>query len=234
MSESRILIGTVGYPAAKKLVHANVDVIELTDAQEAPPKSSTGKKLRGDAPSNVGFTLQLPRYLFERPADKTPLRGDMSAYGSFQATGENKRLWDKAVRFAKSLEAMALVLLTPPEFTPTKTHSDALAAFLSAVDRLGLDLVWEPRGPWECDQAQAFAADLDMILAVDPLRDDPAPGDFAYFRLGPFATMGTRMGLYDLGRLKEAMMPFKKVFCVFATNRALDDARNLRKMLEEE
>ena len=219
MNESGIRIGTVGYPAAKKLIHANVDIVELTDAHEATPKSSTGKKLREQAPLKVGFSLQLPRYLFERPADKTPLRGNADAYGLFQTTEENIQLWDRAVRFAKSLEAFSLVLLTPTEFTPTKANSDALAAFLSAVKCLGLDLVWEPRGIWECDRAKAFAAELGMTLAVDPLRDEPRPEKFAYFRLGPFATMGTRMGLYDLSRLKEAIAPFERAICVFETGR---------------
>lgn len=234
MSESEIRIGTVGYPTAKKLIHTSADLVELTNAQEAPPKSAAGKKIREEAPSSFGFTVQLPRYLFEVPAGKTPLRGDPNAYGAFRATDENMRLWDRTVRFALGLDALALVLLTPPEFTPAKTNADALAAFLAAVDRQGFDLVWEPKGPWEPGAAKAFAAELGVTLAVDPLRDEPALGDFAYFRLGPFATMGTRMGLYDLDRLKEAMTPFKKVFCVFQTTRALDDARNLKKALEEE
>ena len=234
MNNSFVRIGTVGYPVNKKLVYAEADVVELTNALEAPPKQSTGEKLRQEAPYNVVFTVQLPRYLCETPSPGTPLKGSIDAYGSFESTDENMRLMSKALRFAKSVQAQSLVLLTPPEFTPSKVNTDALARFLSAVDFEGRKLIWEPRGPWESEYARAFALELGITLAVDPLRDDPVPGEIAYFRLGPFATMGTRMGLYDLSRLKEAMSAFEQVFCVFQTDRALDDARNLKKILEEE
>ena len=141
------------------------------------------------------------------------------------------KLWDRALRFSLGAQAKALVLITPSSFTPAKDNRDALASFLSEVDRRGLDLVWEFHGPWDLDRAAEFAGELDALLAVDPLRDPPPAGRAAYFRLGPFAAMGTRMGTYDLERLADSSSMFERVTCVFDTSRSLDDARNLKKVL---
>ena len=233
MSESYIRIGTIGHPGGKKQVYSKVDVVELKDARATPPKTATAKRWRKEAPNRVAFTVQLPGYLFETPPSDAPFSGDLRAYGSFQITEENLGLWEKTQRFADGLEATALVLLTPPEFTPAKAHCDALSTFLNGVQLSGRDLVWEPRGPWDHHRAADFAAEHGMILSVDPLRDVPPSGDTAYLRLGPFAAMGSQVGVYDLTRIKEMIAVFDKVTCVFDTPRALDDAGNMRNMLNE-
>ncbi len=69
------------------------------------------------------------------------------------------------------------------------------------------------------------------MLAVDPLRDPAPAGPLAYFRMGPFASMGSRVGLYDLERIMEAGESFDRTICVFETPRSFDDARNLKKVL---
>ncbi|MCP4678405.1 MAG: DUF72 domain-containing protein [Deltaproteobacteria bacterium] len=234
MTQNNIRAGTVGYPVSKKLVLAQVDVVELTETNVAVPKQKTAKSLRKSAPDRVAFTIQLPRYLFESPPDRTPLPGDLEAYGAFRTTAENQNLWKKTLHFAEGVDALSLVLLTPPEFTPASVNRRALAAFLKTVERTGREIVWEPRGPWEYEQATSFAQDLGMTLAVDPLRDVPPPGNSAYLRLGPFAAMGSRVGVYDLTRVLDAAAPFKRVTCVFQTPRSFDDARNLKKILAQQ
>ncbi len=231
MTDKRVRIGTVGYPVEKRIVHGSVDVVELKDACTAPPKPATGKRLRQQAEDRIAFTLQVPRYLFESPPEGMPLKGSLGAYGSFQTTKENIGLWEKTIRFAEAIEADSLVLPTPSEFTPAKANQDALSGFISAVQPVGLDIVWEPHGPWEHEQAAIYAKAAGILLAVDPLRDPPPEGEAAYFRLGPFAAMGSRMGMYDLERLGEAIARFERVTCVFETERALDDARNLKNTL---
>jgi uncharacterized protein YecE (DUF72 family) len=233
MTEPTIRVGTIGYPVKKQLVHDSVDVVELTEAQAAPPNLSTAKRWKKEASNRLAFTVQLPRYLYESLPANMPLGGKPEAYGVFQTSRENLGLFDKTMKFADAMEADTIVLLTPPEFTPTQANREALTEFLQTAKWHGRDIVWEPRGPWEYEQAAAFAGDLGMILAVDPLRDPPSSGAAAYFRLGPFAVMGSRVGIYDLERLAEAAAPFERVTCVFATPHALDDARNLKKVLSE-
>ncbi len=234
MIQNTIRAGTVGYPVSKKLVLAQVDVVELTETNVSVPKQKTAKRLRESASDRVTFTVQLPRYLFESPPDRTPLPGDLEAYGAFRTTAENTNLWKKTLHFAEGVDALSLVMLTPAEFTPASVHRRALSAFLKTVEREGREIVWEPRGPWEHEQAVSFAQELGMTLAVDPLRDLPPPGKSAYLRLGPFAAMGSRVGVYDLTRILEAAEPFERATCVFQTPRSFDDARNLKKVLAQQ
>ena len=233
MTEPTMRVGTIGYPVRKQLVQDSVDVVELTEAQTAPPNLSTAKRWRQEVSNRLAFTIQLPRFLYEPLPSQTPLKGNPEAYGAFRTSRENLGLFDKTLKFADAMAADTIVLLTPPEFTPTQTNREALTEFLQTAKWDGRDIVWEPRGPWEYEQAAAFAGDLGMILAVDPLRDQPSSAAAAYFRLGPFAVMGSRVGIYDLERLAEAAAPFERVTCVFATPHALDDARNLKKVLSE-
>jgi len=93
--------------------------------------------------------------------------------------------------------------------------------------------VWQPSGPWDQEQAAGYAVELGMQLAVDPLRDEPVAGSVAYFRLGPFAAMGSRVGVYDLERIVDIAQAFSQVTVVFGTPRGLDDAKNLKQIIGE-
>ncbi|MDD5307661.1 MAG: DUF72 domain-containing protein [Deltaproteobacteria bacterium] len=224
-------VGTVGFPMARSRVLAAVDVVELTEAEDSLPKAAIGYKWRAEAPSTVGFTMLAPRALVETPGPRTAVTGDRSAYGDLKPSSENVALFARAAAFARAVEARAMVLVTPPSVSPAPSSVAQMSAFFAAVDRGDMDLVWEPHGAWEHERAAAFAREHGIVLAVDPLRDPPPAGDAAYFRLPPFAAMGSRMGVYDLERLAEAAMAFERLVCVFATARALDDARNLKSLL---
>lgn len=231
MNQTDMRVGTVGFPVQAKILLPDVDAVELTDASSIPPKEGTAKRLKENAPDRVEFSVQLPKYLFESPPSNAALLGDQAGYGAFKQSDENVKLWERAVRFAAGMQAKTLVLITPSSFTPAVDNRNALASFLSTVERQGMDLVWEFHGPWDIERAAEFAKELNALLAVDPLRDDPPEASAAYFRLGPFATMGTRMGMYDLERLVDSASAFERVTCVFDTANALDDARNLKKVI---
>jgi hypothetical protein len=110
---------------------------------------------------------------------------------------------------------------------------EALAAFLKQMPAPGRPIAWQPSGPWTHEQACAFSAQIGLTLAVDPLRDEAPAGNAAYFRLGPFAVMGSRVGVYDHARLVEAAAFFETTTIVFETPLALDDVRNLKKIAME-
>jgi uncharacterized protein YecE (DUF72 family) len=224
-------VGTVGFPMARPRVLAAVDVVELTEIEDTVPKVAIGYKWRADAPRSVVFTMLAPRALVEPPGPKANVQGDCSAYGDLKPSAENLALFAKAAAFARAAEVKAMVLVTPPSVSPAPSSVSQMSAFFAAVDRGDLTLVWEPHGAWEHERAASFAREHRLVLAVDPLRDPPPPGETAYFRLPPFAAMGTRMGVYDLERLAEAAFGFERLVCVFATARALDDARNLKSLL---
>ncbi len=234
MTESRVRVGTVDYPVAKKTVQRSVDIVELSGTLAVPVKPATARKWRKEAPPKMGFALEAPKHLFEALPKGAPLPGDPKGYGGFSTSDENINLFKEFGKTVAALEAESIVILTPASFTPAMVNRTAFATFLETARKeleITANLVWEPKGPWETEEAADFAASNDLVLAVDPLRDPPPLGQTAYFRLGPFAAMGSRMGLYDLERLGDAIAPFENATCVFHTNRSLDDARNLKKVL---
>jgi uncharacterized protein YecE (DUF72 family) len=232
VTDRRHRVGTVGFPVSKDKLYPHVDWVEVNDTYATLPKTATAKRWREEAPAHVDFAVQLPRFLFDKPSAGKPLKGTLAGYGGFRKTEENRKLFEHALRLADTLKSSTLVLLTPGEFTPTQNHQDALADFLRAMPLEGRGMVWQPSGPWEYEQAARLAKKLGITLAVDPLRDEPPRGDLAYCRLGPFAALGSRVGLYDLERIAEATESFKRAVVVFETRRALDDARNLKRALE--
>ena len=231
MSE-RVRVGTVGFPVRdRRKVLAAVEVVELLDGRFEPPAKAVAKRLKKGWPATVAATAQCSSYLVETPRRAVALPGERDAYGGFQATAENAALWGRALDFAEGAGSLALVVVTPPAFTPGPANVARMQAFFAAADRRDLRVVWEPHGPWDPDHAARLAAQMGLVLAVDPLRDAPPDGGFAYFRLGAFASMGSRLGVYDLERLAEAAQGFEEVVCVFDTPRALDDVRNLKAVL---
>lgn len=231
MSQTKIAVGTVGYPIPRKHVHAAADIVEITETHGVPPRSATAGRWRREAPAGLAFSVQLSRYLFEPAPEGGALPGAAAGFGAFARTPENIGLWERTVRVADALEARAMVLLTPVSFTPTAANRRALCEFLAAAPRAGRTVAWEPRGPWSIEQAAELAAEAGLVLAVDPLRDDPPPGEEAYFRFGPFVAMGTRVGTYDLERIAAAAAGFERATVVFDTARAVDDVRNLKQVL---
>ena len=230
---TNIRVGTIGFPVNKQKLYPHVDTVELMETHLMVPRPTTGSRWREEAPSRVTFTIQLPRYLFEVPPPGTPLPGELTKYGGFRTSEENTKLFDRTLKLADRLEAHMLVLITPVAFTPAKANRDALKGFLQAASPSSKSIVWQPSGPWDHHQAVAYAEEIGAVLAVDPLRDEPPDCAVAYFRLGPFAAMGSRVGVYDLERLRERAIRFKRTTVVFGTPRALDDVRNLKAVIQE-
>lgn len=233
MTSPNLRIGTVGYPLPKAKIHKYVDAIELNEGRNVPPRVKTARKWRKEAPDRIAFTVQMSEYLFATPPAGCPLEGELSRYGGFCSSDENLGLWQRGLEFAEAMDAQSLVLLTPAQFTPSKPNRNALEALLAKAPRGDLPLVWSYSGPWDFEQACAFARDLGMVVAVDPLRDTAPRGPLAYFRLGPFSAMGSRMGVYDLERIALAADEYEATLCLFDTPRPLDDVRNLKKVIAD-
>ncbi|MBN2340822.1 MAG: hypothetical protein JXX29_12720 [Deltaproteobacteria bacterium] len=231
----KITIGTVGYPIKKNKMLHDVDVVELTESRHIPPGKKAARHIRDELPAALDCTVQISRYFVSTPPQGATLKGDIANYGQFQITDESMSLWKRQVEFAGALNARALVLVTPSSITPSGANVKAMAEFFDAVDRGGLPIVWEAHGPWESSQVHQFAAAHQLIPAVDPLRDAVPEGSLAYFRFGAFAATGSRMGVYELEQIVAAALDSSadEVFCLFETHRALDDARNLKKVLAE-
>ena len=231
-----VRVGTVGFPGGRGRVLDTVTAVEIAEGRGLPPRRAAGRKLRAAVPDEVELSAALSRHLVEPLPAGTPVPGDPAAYGGLATTAENLGLFRRCVDYAAALRARYLVLPTPASFTPSPANRERLGRFLDAADaevEPPVPIVWEPRGPWEHDAAADLARELGLLLAVDPLRDDPPDARAAYLRLGPFAALGSQLGVYDLERIAETALSFDETWCVFETTRALEDARNLRAVLIE-
>lgn len=139
--------------------------------------------------------------------------------------------------------AAAVVFATPPDLSPSSAHRDALRRFfdeIASADRFRALRIWQPDGLWRPLGAAAFAAELGVVAAVDPLAPDPleegvpeAPTEAAYARVTGLARAGRRLGTDDLDRLVEWAAPSARATIVFATPTRFRDALALARSLGE-
>ena len=93
--------------------------------------------------------------------------------------------------------------------------------------------VWHPSGLWDPPAAHAFAKELGILCALDPLGADPTrdfaawwdtvEGDDAYFSIGGLGR-GRRTPPDQLEALAEIADRFQRAWVVFATSEPFPDA----------
>ena len=95
--------------------------------------------------------------------------------------------FERVKQICKALNSKILLIQTPGSFRPDRLGE--AEKFFREVNREGLVLVWETRGPaWETNEAYKRLGQvlekLDVTHVTDPFRVMPAyTGEIAYFRL---------------------------------------------------
>ena len=149
-------------------------------------------------------------------------------------------------RTAAQLGAAAVVFCTPPDLSPSTAHRDALRRFFAdfaTSERFARHdqtvRVWQPDGLWRPAVAAAFADELGIVAAVDPLAPDPleegvpdAPATVAYARVRGLGRPASRpLSADDLARLAVWAAPSQRAFIVFETPTRRRDAVALLRSL---
>jgi uncharacterized protein YecE (DUF72 family) len=131
---------------------------------------------------------------------------------------------------ASTLEARLIILPTPPEVTPSKLWRDRFAALLERLPRDATQIVWEPSGLWEHEDAAVQARAWGVILSVDPTRDIVPVGPTAFARLR--ALGGTRSySVAALEKISSALSDRADAYVVIETASALREAKALRRLI---
>jgi Protein of unknown function DUF72 len=136
-----------------------------------------------------------------------------------------------------------VVFKSPPLFAPSVANRDQLRRFFAEVvpDVAGVSRVWIPDGLWEPRAAVAFAGELGVTCAIDPLVHDPnQPGETyedieapaLYFRIDGLGQAGALRSekLEDLAALVEHYQDIDLTIA-FCSPARWQDARNFKKLL---
>jgi uncharacterized protein YecE (DUF72 family) len=222
-----IKVGCCGYPTSMKKYQENFGLVELNTTFYRYPKMSTVFGWREKAPEDFEFTVKAHQ--------------DISHKFKFE-TEASIKAFEHMKKICKALRARILLFQTPGSFRPDKLE-DA-HEFFGKIDREGLVVVWETRGPsWDDPDAREKLAkllrELDVSHVTDPFRATPTyTGDTAYFRLHG---LGERMYYYqfsdaELKKLRELVEPLeaggKEVYVLFNNLSMFDDALRFMRYLE--
>jgi uncharacterized protein YecE (DUF72 family) len=222
-----INVGCCGFPTSMKRYFENYTLVELNSTFYEYPRLETVKGWREKAPENFEFTVKAHQDI----SHKSKMKPDEACLKAF----ENMR------QICKTLKAKVLLIQTPGSFRPDKLGE--AEKFFRAVDREGLVLVWETRGPeWEKPEAyerlSRVLSSLEIVHVTDPFRVLPAyTSQTAYFRLHG---LGKELYYYqysdeELRKLRELMKPFegegKKVYVLFNNLSMFEDGLRFIKYL---
>ena len=144
-----------------------------------------------------------------------------------------------------TLGAVHAVFRSPPLFAPSAANRDRLRAFfgeLATEDAIGTSRVWIPDGLWEPRAAAAFATELGVLCALDPLVREPGQPPDIYYELDVPALYLRVSGLGRGGPLRSehledlaALVEHYEACSItiaFESPSRWKDARNLKKLLE--
>ncbi len=184
--------------------------------REPPPTVATLRKWRKSVPPHFDFSVVAgPHLSMLKPC--AALEDDL--HGLLAAVD--------------ALEARCILLPTPAEVTPSALWRDRMAKVLArlAGARDVTQVVWEPRGVWETDDAALAARQWGIVLAVDAAREPVPAGPVAYVRLRALGETRS-FGPAALEKVATAIGTRRDAYVVFETDAALAESKRLRSIAQ--
>ena len=232
-------IGCCGFAGARARYWGRFPVVEVQKTFYQPPKPETLARWHDEAPEGFEFTLKAWQPVTHAASSPTWRRlrtapGPPEEAGHFRPTGTVHAAWDATREAARSLGATWAVFQCPARFTPTDEHIADMRRFLGECEREGLRFAWEPRGDWPEDLVADLCAELDLVHAVDPMKQAPVTGGTAYFRLHGVTGYRYRHTEDDLRRLLDVTAGFDEAYCLFNNMTMREDAEAFRDLARGE
>ncbi|MSP17592.1 MAG: DUF72 domain-containing protein [Myxococcales bacterium] len=239
-----VRVGCAGVPhgISRDTYFSRLDFLETDATFIEPPADSALRRWRRDAPDPAAFGTLAWQLITHEPG--TPgyahLRMELpldarARVGGFRGTAEVAAAWVRTRDAALALGAEVILFQTPSSFSPSSANRDAMRRFFGDVvgDARGMRLAWEPRGVWEPAAAAAFAAELGLVLALDPLQleTDAPKADELYLRIQGLGLHRNRVSEDQLDVLAELVSGLARSWVVFANVEKYRDAQHFRKML---
>jgi len=232
MNDTRVRIGCSGYPVERRQYQARLGFVELQDTRRQLPKPDKFGRMKMSAPPGFEFAIVAPEALSD-PEQVEGLPGDPRGYGALRPTAENLDLLDRTLAGARRLDAVVRIHTTS-DLGAGPDAFDRFRALLAGVDRRGVRLAWESRGPLTAKEVIGWSERLELIPVVDPFQDDPPPGPVGYIHLHPLITMSGALNAEHYARLLERALRYDESYLVFDTPHAFRDAVAVRRLLDGE
>jgi uncharacterized protein YecE (DUF72 family) len=193
------------------------DLLEVktgAGTRESSPAVSTLRKWRKSVPPHFDFTVIAGASLSMLKAGAA-LEADLAV----------------ALAAVDALEARSILIPTPADVTPSTLWRDRMAKLLLRFPRDVTQVVWEPRGVWETDDAALAASRWGIVLSVDAARDVVPAGPVAYVRLRALGETRS-FGPAALEKVLLAIGARRDAYVVFETDAALVESKRLRTLAQ--
>ena len=227
--------------------HEDDDEADDDDSADEPASVRGAAKLARPA-GGRSIGLVAPWVLTQRQVpNATRLWHHDATVGDFRDSAHGRSALAMFREAVTAMTASHVIFRSPALFAPSVANRDRLKQFFAEVATeasVGATRVWVPDGLWEPRAAVAFATELGVVCAIDPLVYDPATPhevyeDLAapalYFRIGGLGRAGTIRSekLEDLAGLVEHYQDQDiDLTIAFASPARWTDARNFKKLLE--
>lgn len=153
---------------------------ELSETMFKPIRYKTLRGWNAERPDGFDYVLGVHRWIGLEPLDERepPPLDDFAKkeFGLFADTDANRALWAETAAQAEALAANAVIIRTPPGFSPSAQNRDNLGRFLrDVVGDVPYDFVWEARGLWTPADRADLATELGITAVVDPYDESAFP-----------------------------------------------------------
>ena len=233
-------MGCCGFPTARARYYAHFSAVEVQTTFYEPPREATARQWRQSAPDAFEFTLKAWQLITHEPASPTYRRlrtalteSQKKAVGSFRLTPVTLMAWQRTLAIARALRADKVLFQCPASFPPTAENLHRMRRFFAAIDRDGLMLLWEPRGPrWSDDCVRQICEECGLVHCVDPFVRCCVTTGLRYYRLHGIGGYTYRFSDEDLARLRRLLPQDGDCYVMFNNTWMFDDALRFRRLLE--
>lgn len=207
------------------------NAIELDLEQlDAMPRIATLNRWRVESPRGFGFLLT---------ADSRFIKALVAAGSRAQAevSEELRAAWQANVERAHALAARAIIIRTPPEFSPGPRSREMLTAFTAELAApIKPVVIWQSDGLWQLRDTREFAHSIGLVYAYDPFiaqREgiEFTHGDTAWV-ITERAGQRRRFDQFDMETLIDWADSYDRVFCLMRGRFKWEHAREMKVALD--
>jgi hypothetical protein len=170
-----IRIGCSPVPPHRRSYFDRFSFGEISQTWMDPVRPQRLRSMRKLMKPDFELVVTAWRWLTQDPLDErgaAPLGLNKAHTGMLQVTDENRQIWALVAQQLRASRAHSVLLKTPNTFGPSKTNRTALTQFVKEIIQPGdLQVIWEPRGIWDYEDALEQAQESGVLLASDPFTD---------------------------------------------------------------